>query len=121
MRGDVQQSIELSLIARENAPASNQALQSGIGIMLGFGYFLNGDFTSAKQSFIETIQLSKAANAINGTVAACCHLARLYVIQGQLNKSYELCQEAAKFAHEAGGSKSRCNEPGGHGNCQCII
>jgi LuxR family maltose regulon positive regulatory protein len=36
-------------------------------------------------------------------VAAYCVLARLYGIQGQLNKSYELYQKAAQFIHEAGG------------------
>ncbi len=103
MRGDVQQAIELSLTARENTPASNQALQSGIGVNLGVVYFLNGDFTAAAQTFNETIRSSKAANAINGTMAAYCHLARLYAIQGQLHKSYNLYQEARKFALDAGG------------------
>jgi len=103
MRGDVHRAIELSLTARENTPASNLALQSGIGVMLGVGYFLNGDFTNAIQTFSETIQSGIAANAINGTMAAYCHLARLYAIQGQLHKSYELYQEAGKYAHEAGG------------------
>ncbi len=103
MRGDVLRAIELSLTARENTPASNQALQSGIGVMLGVGYFLNGDFTNAELTWNGTIQSSIAANAINGTVAAYCHLARLYAIQGQLHKSYRLYQEAGKFAHEAGG------------------
>ncbi|OGN93763.1 MAG: hypothetical protein A2Y88_11095 [Chloroflexi bacterium RBG_13_48_10] len=103
MRGDLNRAIALSLTARENTPASNQALQSGIGVNLGVVYFLNGDFTNALQTFSETIQSSKAANAINGTVAAYCHLARLYAIQGQLHKSFELYQEARKFTLDAGG------------------
>jgi LuxR family transcriptional regulator, maltose regulon positive regulatory protein len=103
MRGDVQRAIELSLIARENTPASNQALQSGIGVMLGVGYFMIGDFPKSIQTFKETIQSSSAVKAINGTMAAYCHLARLNAIQGHLNKSYELYQEAGKFAREAGG------------------
>ena len=102
MRGDVSRSIELSLIARENTPASNQALQSGIGVMLGVGYLLNGDFDNAIQILNETIQYSIAVNAINGTMAAYGHLARLYAIQGQLQKSYELYREAGKFADKAG-------------------
>ena len=36
-------------------------------------------------------------------MAAYCHLARLYAIQGQLHISYEHYQEAGKFAQEAGG------------------
>jgi LuxR family maltose regulon positive regulatory protein len=102
MRGDVHRAIELSLTARENTPVSNQALQSGIGVMLGVGYFLIGDFINSIQTFNETIQSSIAANAINGTMAAYCHLARLYAVQGQLHKSYEIYQEAGKFAQGAG-------------------
>ena len=102
MRGDVSRSIELSLIARENTHASNQALQSGIGVMLGVGYMLNGDFDNAIQILTETIQYSIAVNAINGTMAAYGHLARLYAIQGQFQKSYELYREAGKFADKAG-------------------
>ena len=102
MRGDVSRSIELSLIARENTPASNQALQSGIGVMLGVGYMLNGDFDNAIHVLSETIQYSIAVNAINGTMAAYGHLARLYAIQGQFQKSYELYREAGKFADKAG-------------------
>ena len=103
MRGDVQRAIELSLAARENTPVSNQALLSGIGVNLGVGYFLNGDFAKAIQTFNETIRSGMAANAINGTMAAYCHLARLHAIQGHLHKSYELYQEAGNFAHSAGG------------------
>lgn len=36
-------------------------------------------------------------------MAAYCHLARLYAVQGQLHKSFELYQEARKFALDAGG------------------
>jgi LuxR family maltose regulon positive regulatory protein len=103
MRGDVPRAIELSLTARENTPASNKALQSGIGVNLGVAYFLNGDFTNAIQTFNETIQSGIAANAINGTMAAYCHLARLYAIQGRLQKSFEIYHEARKFALDAGG------------------
>jgi LuxR family maltose regulon positive regulatory protein len=102
MRGDVRQAIELSLVARENTPASNKALHSGIGVMLGVAYFLNGDFKEAIETYEETIEASSAANAINGTVAAYCHLARLYAIQGKLEKSYELYQKAEGFANTVG-------------------
>ena len=103
MRGDVQRAIELSLVARENTPASNQALLSGIGVNLGGVYFLNGDFPNAIQTFKETIQSGISANAINGTMAAYCHLARLYAIQGQLHRSHQLYLEAGEFVHQAGG------------------
>jgi LuxR family maltose regulon positive regulatory protein len=103
MRGDMNRAIELSLTARENTSASNQALQSGIGVMLGVGYFLNGDFSNATQVFYETIQSGITAKAINGTVAAYCYLARICAIQGHLHKSYDLYREAGNFAEKTAG------------------
>ena len=82
MRGDIHRAIELSLTARENTPASNQALLGGIGVMLGYGYFLDGDFTNAIQTLDETIQSGITAGATNSTMGAYCVLARLYAVQG---------------------------------------
>jgi ATP/maltotriose-dependent transcriptional regulator MalT len=103
MRGDIDRAIEFSHAARESIPASNLALQLGIGITLGYEYFLDGNFANASQILIETIRSGITAGAINNTVAAYCVLARLYAIQGLLNKSYELYHKAAQFIHEAGG------------------
>jgi len=101
MRGDFHQAIELCLVAREKTPASNQALLGGIGVMLGYGYFLAGDFTNAIQVLSETIQSGKTSGAVNTTVGAYCVLARLYALRGQLQKPYDLYQEAGNFIHEA--------------------
>jgi len=103
MRGDIQRAIEYCLTARENTPVSNQALLGGIGVMLGYGYFLDGDFTNAIQALHETIQSGTAGGVITITVAAYCVLARLYAIQGQLHRSFEVYKEAGNFIHEVGG------------------
>ncbi|MRS05883.1 hypothetical protein EG832_22090, partial [bacterium] len=103
MRGDIRRAIELGLTARELTPANNQALLGGIDVMLGYAYFLDGDFSNAIRVLNETIHSGKTAGAINTTVAAYCVLARLYTVQGQLHQSFELYQEAGKLANEAGG------------------
>jgi LuxR family maltose regulon positive regulatory protein len=103
MRGDIHEAIKLGLAARENTPASNHALQGGIGVMLGYGYFLNGDFTDAIQTLNETIEAGTSAGVTTTTMGAYCVLARLHAIQGQLQRSYELYQEAEEFAHQVGG------------------
>jgi LuxR family maltose regulon positive regulatory protein len=105
MRGDVRKVIELCLTAFENTPASNQALLAGIGVMLGYGYFLDGDFANAIHTINETIQSGRTSGAVNSTIGAHCVLARLYTIQGQLNRAYELYQKAGKSAHEVAGQK----------------
>jgi LuxR family maltose regulon positive regulatory protein len=50
MRGDIHRAIEFSLAARKSIPASNLALQLGIGITLGYEYFLDGDFPTPNSS-----------------------------------------------------------------------
>jgi ATP/maltotriose-dependent transcriptional regulator MalT len=102
MRGDVGRAIDLCLAAREKTPASNQALLGGIGVMLGYGYFLSGDFVHAVQTLDETIQSGITASAINSTAGAYCVLARLHAVQGRLHRSFEVYQKAAAFARKMG-------------------
>lgn len=97
MRGEIHQSIQHGLVARQHVPANNHALHGGIGVILGYAYYLDGDFTNAIEVLSETIQSGVAARAVNSTVGAYCVLARLYALQGQLERSYELYQEAGAF------------------------
>jgi LuxR family maltose regulon positive regulatory protein len=101
MRGNFEQAITLCLSARENTPESNPGLLGGIGVMLGYGYFLHGDFASAEQTFLETIRAGKKSGAINTTIGAYCVLARLYALQGRLQKSVDLYREAESFIHKS--------------------
>ena len=107
MRGDFKQAIHLCLLAQENTPANNQGLLGGIGVMLGYGHFLNGDFIQASQVLHDTILSGKKSGAINTTIGAYCVLARLYAIQGWLYKSYELYREAENFIKKSNG-QHRC-------------
>ncbi|HET9911453.1 MAG TPA: LuxR C-terminal-related transcriptional regulator [Anaerolineales bacterium] len=103
MRGDLPRAIESNLAAREYLPITNLALQLDLGITLGYLYFLHGDYVNAKQFLNETIQSGRAVGAVLNTVAGYCILARLYAIQGRLNESYELYQQAAQWIQETGG------------------
>ena len=103
MQGDYEQAIQLCLTARDNTPSGNQALLGGIGVMLGYGYFLAGDFENAAQVLSETIHSGVTVGAVNTTIGAYCVLARLYTLQGQLHKAYQLYQEAENFVQATGG------------------
>ena len=96
MRGDLPRAIELCFAAREYIPAGDLALQLDTQITLGYEYFLNGDFAHADPTLKEMIRLGNSANAVINTVAASCVLARLYAVEGQLNKSYDTYQMAAQ-------------------------
>ena len=103
MQGEFEQAIHLCLEAREKTPTSNQGLLGGIGVMLGYGYFLNGDFDNAIQTLQETIRIGKNTLAMNTTIGAYCVLARLYAIQGQLQKSHALYREAQDWIQRSNG------------------
>jgi LuxR family maltose regulon positive regulatory protein len=103
MRGDIHRAIEFCLAAREYVPASNLALQLDTRITLGYEYFMDGDYANASPILNETIRSGITTGAIINTVAASCVLARLYAIQGLLNKSYDTYQIAAQSIPEASG------------------
>ena len=103
MRGDLQRAIEFCLAARDYVPAGNLALQLDTRITLGYEYFLNGDYANASQVLNEMIRSGITAGAVINTVAASCIMARLYAVQGLLNKSYEMYQAAARSIPEASG------------------
>jgi len=103
MRGDLPRAIEYCLAAHQFNPADNLALELDTRITLGYEYFLNGDYDNASPILTEMIRLGKTAGAVINTVAAACILARLYAIQGLLNKSHDTYRIAAKSIPEASG------------------
>ncbi|MFN2225717.1 MAG: LuxR C-terminal-related transcriptional regulator, partial [Anaerolineae bacterium] len=101
MRGDLPRAIEFCLEAREYAPAGNLALQFDTLVTLGYEYFLRGDYANAGPILEEAIRSGTTAGALIYTVAASCMVARLYAVQGLLNKSYDTYQAAAQWIAEA--------------------
>jgi len=102
MHGDFEKSIQLCLTARENTPPENQGLLGGIGVMLGYGYFLNGDFSQAEQTLTQTVETGKRSGAVNTTIGAICVLARLYALRGELHRAFDLYREAETIIQDAG-------------------
>lgn len=103
MRGDIHRAIELCLVARKYVPAGNQAMQLDTLITLGYEYFMNGDYANASRVLNETIRSGISAGAVINTVAASCVMARLYAVQGLLNRSTEMYQKAAQAIPEENG------------------
>jgi LuxR family maltose regulon positive regulatory protein len=103
MRGDLRRAIELCLAARECISDNHLALQLDTRITLGYVYFLSGDYANAIPVLQEMIQSGMATGAVINTVAGSCLLARLYAVQGLLNKSYETYRIAAQSIPAASG------------------
>ncbi|HEY6075095.1 MAG TPA: LuxR C-terminal-related transcriptional regulator, partial [Anaerolineales bacterium] len=70
---------------------------------LGYLYYLNGEYAQAGQYLEDTIRSGKVVGAILNPAAAYCLVARLNAIQGRLNRSYELYQEAGHWIRGVGG------------------
>jgi len=102
MRGDTQRAIELALLARDNYPAENLGVHLGISVILGYAYFLDGNFPKASETLHATIQSGSASDAVSATLGACGLLARLYAIQGRLHDAFDLLQNAGQMATRAG-------------------
>ena len=102
MRGDTQHAIELAQAARDNYPAGNLGVQLGIGVILGYAYFLDGNFPKASETLHATIQSGSASDAVSATVGAYGLLARLYAVQGRLHDAFDLLQNAGQMATRAG-------------------
>jgi len=103
MHGDIHSAIELCLIAREYVPANNLAVQLDTLITLGYEYFLCGDFVNAGRNLNEMIRSGSKAGAVINTVAASCVMARLYAIQGFLQRSHDTYQTALRSIPDEGG------------------
>lgn len=103
MRGNLTLAIQLCLNAEELTPSTNLGLLGGIGVMLGYGYFLSGQFTKASETLQRTIQTGKKFNATNTTIGAYCVLARLFTIQGHVQKAFGVYQEAETFISRTNG------------------
>jgi LuxR family maltose regulon positive regulatory protein len=103
MQGDYEGAIQLCTRARADTHTIHPGLLGGIDVMLGYGYFLNGDFPQAEQILQQTVRDGVITGAINTTIGAYCVLARLYALQGRLQKSYDLYQEAQDFIQKSQG------------------
>jgi LuxR family transcriptional regulator, maltose regulon positive regulatory protein len=103
MQGDTHRAIELCLLARENVPADNLALQIDFSITLGYEYFLYGEFENADKTLHEMIRSAYTVRAINNPVAGYCLLARLQMIQGRLHEAGDIFQKAGRLIHETSG------------------
>ena len=102
MRGNTQRAIELALVARDYYPAEKLGVQLGIGVVLGYSYFLDGNFPKAGETLHATIQSGSASDAVSATVGACGLLARLFAVQGRLHDAFDLLQNAGQIATQAG-------------------
>ena len=102
MRGDMGQAVELAHRADELLPADNLIPRNTLPFILASAYYAEGELAKAGQALTEELKIGQAADNLWTVVRSLCDLADLYIIQGQLRRATDLCQEALRRAEERG-------------------
>jgi LuxR family maltose regulon positive regulatory protein len=102
MRGDMLRAIELAHRADELLPSDNLIPRSIIPYTLASAYCAEGELVQASQALTEELKIGRAADNLWTVVRSLCDLADLRIIQGQLRRATDLCQEALQQAEERG-------------------
>ncbi|MFC1976235.1 LuxR C-terminal-related transcriptional regulator [Chloroflexota bacterium] len=101
-RGDVPGVIQHSHQALEYLPEQDSAWRSGAAIALGDAHGIKGNMTAAYQARLEALETCKAAGDIYFSMIANLRLALILRMQGQLQRTIEICQQQMQLANESG-------------------
>jgi LuxR family maltose regulon positive regulatory protein len=102
MRGDMHQAIELAHRADDWLPADNLLPRNIIPYTLASAYCAEGDLVGARQALIDELNIGRAADNLWTVVRSLCDLADVRIIQGQLRRAADLCQQALQLAEDRG-------------------
>jgi LuxR family maltose regulon positive regulatory protein len=102
MCGDMPGAIELAHRTDELLPPGDSAPRSIIPFTLASAYFAEGELVKAGQTLTEKLEIGRAAGNLWTIVRSLCDLADLRMVQGQLRRAADLCQEALQLAEERG-------------------
>jgi LuxR family maltose regulon positive regulatory protein len=102
MHGDMPQAIELAHRADELLPPDSLNARSIIPYALASAYYAEGDLVKADQALAGKLKMGRASDNLWTVVRALCDLADLRMIQGQLRRATDLCQEALQWAEARG-------------------
>ena len=98
VKGDYQKAIDLSnqaleQMSKSSAEKDTLIFRGAAVIWLGVNHRMLGDLDRAREFFTEAAKLNEEAGSIYAAVSAKCQLANLAMIQGQLHRAKEICQQ----------------------------
>ncbi len=103
-RGDFDDSIRLSLQARQLLPPENLALWMPVTTVLAWGYAEKGKLPLTIELHQKVVQCGLQADSLTGTVGSLGSLTYLYAAQGNIRQAEAAFDRAAQFAKEKGAS-----------------
>ena len=92
-RGDLPHAIEQYQLALEQIPDEELHLRGRIMIGLAEAYYLKGDVAAASQTYHRVSELGRRSHSLLASLAAMARLVNLQVLQGQLRRAAETCQQ----------------------------
>ena len=102
MCGDMPRAIDLAHQADALLPSDNLIPRNIIPYTLASAYYAEGELEKARQALTEELKIGRAADNLWTVVRSLCDLADPRIIQGQLRRATDLCQEALRRAEERG-------------------
>jgi LuxR family maltose regulon positive regulatory protein len=102
MSGNMPQAVELAHCADELLPADNLIPRNTIPFVLASAYYAQGELVKADQALTEELEIGRASGNLWTVVRTLCDMADLHLIQGQLGRATDLCQEALQWAETRG-------------------
>lgn len=105
MKGDAQTSLEHSQRALELIPKDSLFLRSMVADNLGMVHLILGDFNASIENFKQAVEISHQAGNLMIEVGALCNMAGIWMLQGQLNKSWTTNLQALELATDIHGHR----------------
>jgi len=98
VRGDTQQAIERITFAQERLPQDHHLQHARGFYILGLAYHLSGQFALAVQNYLRSSEEAQSAGVLFLAIQALGSAAEVQIIQGQLQRSEQTCQQAIQIA-----------------------
>ncbi|MFC1878422.1 LuxR C-terminal-related transcriptional regulator [Chloroflexota bacterium] len=97
VQGQVRQAIRYTQDSLANLPAEDLGMRLRLLVVQGMAQTRAGQVTEAGQNYSRAIQLAQEAGIAFAAVPFACNLADSQFTQGQLNLSYQTCQDAIQM------------------------
>jgi LuxR family maltose regulon positive regulatory protein len=104
MRGNPSQAVDFARQALDYLPSRDpfsQSLRSLTTSILGDASWINDDLETAREAYMEAVQIARSARNIHLVIIANSHIAEIMIEQGQLHHAARVCEEMLQIARKS--------------------